>query len=53
MNKTLNQCSVRIPKILHQRVKLQAYKRGWTIQEFLIYLIENDFLNGDLKCGNF
>ena len=35
-------CCVRLPADLHRRAKLQAYKFGMTLQEYIIALIEHD-----------
>lgn len=45
MSKTIHKnCCVRLPVDLHRRAKLQAYKCGMTLQEYIIALIEHDLL---------
>lgn len=41
-NQLPKQCCIRIPDDLHRRAKLHAYSTGFTLQSYIIHLIEWD-----------
>lgn len=44
MNKVSKNCCVKLPVDLHRVAKLEAYRRGLTLQDFVIELLQKEIL---------
>lgn len=49
MEKTCKSLVVRFPKLLHREIKVQAYKEGKTIQEWVFEILQKHLLKSQEK----